>query len=100
MVTRKEKREQEKNANYFFELIKTMKHFFKDLQKQLNSVNDPRHQSYTTYDSDILLIMTILKNACNLESMRNMTNKFNKDEVIENLKKAFGKKDLDELPPL
>ncbi|MEL4027135.1 transposase family protein [Caldifermentibacillus hisashii] len=98
MVTRKEKREKEKEVNYLFELLKTQNHFFKNLNKLLKDVDDPRHQSYITYDTEVLLMMVILKNACNLKSMREMTNEFNKEECIKNLGKLLGNEDLEELP--
>ncbi|MDI6438780.1 hypothetical protein FCL43_023020, partial [Enterobacter hormaechei] len=43
-------------------------------------------------------MMVILKNACNLKSMREMTNEFNKEECIKNLGKLLGNEDLEELP--
>lgn len=98
MVTRKEKREQEKDTNYFFEFIKIKRHFFRDLNKKLKRVQDPRHSSYITYSCDIILLMVILKNACNLESMRGMTNQFNKQACIDNLKEILGLDTLTELP--
>lgn len=97
-MTRKEKREKEKNINYFFELLKIQRHFFKDFTEQLNRVKDSRHQSYITYSNDILLMMIILKNAFSLKSMRSMTEQFNKDEAIENMGKILGIKELGELP--
>jgi hypothetical protein len=36
-------------------------------------------------------MMVILKNACNLKSMREMTNEFNKEECIKNVGKWLGK---------
>src|SRR5699024_716786 len=42
--------------------------------------------------------MLILKNACNVTSMRGMTNQFNKEECIENVKKVLHLEELDELP--
>jgi len=98
MVTRKEKREREKDTNYFFELEKVRKHFFENLDYKFNEVNDPRHQSYVTYNSDVLLMMTILKNAFDLKSMRSMTDQFNKDECIHNFRKILGCSELKELP--
>jgi len=98
MVTRKEKREQEKDKNYFFEFLKIQKHFFKDFTGKLKRVEDRRHQSYVTYDCDILLFMVILKNACSLESMRDMTDSFNKEECIKNLYDFLGIETLEELP--
>ncbi|WP_346216870.1 hypothetical protein NSQ14_03395 [Caldifermentibacillus hisashii] len=92
MVTRKEKREKEKEVNYLFELLKTQNHFFKNLNKLLKTIDDPRHQSYITYDTEVLLMMVILKNACNLKSMREMTNEINKEECIKNVGKWWGMK--------
>ena len=74
MVTRKEKREMEKEVNYLFELLKTQNHFFKNLNKLLKDVDDLRHQSYITYDTEVLLLMVFekydqyepLKGICNI----------------------------------
>ena len=41
MVTRKEKREAEKNTNFFLEFIRIKNHFFKDLNEWLRGVKDP-----------------------------------------------------------
>ena len=98
MVSRKEKREHEKDTNYFFELMKIKNHFMKDLDVRLKNVKDPRHQSYITYNCDILLFMIILKNVSNLKSMRSMTNYFNKEECIDNVGKILGLETLEELP--
>lgn len=97
-MNRKEKRELEKESNYFFDLLKTKNHFFKNFDELLLKVDDPRHQSYITYDPDILLLVTILKNLFNMKSMRDMTEGFNKNECIENVKKILKKEDLEELP--
>lgn len=98
MVTRKERREQEKNKNYFFEFIKIQKHFYKDWNKKLKQVKDPRHQSYITYEPDIILMMVIMKNVCNIEAMRDMTDEFNIDTSIENLSTFLGIETLEEIP--
>lgn len=97
-MNRKEKRELEKDYNYFFEFLKIKNHFFENFDNLLLEVNDPRHQSYTTYDTDVLLLTTILKNVFNLDSMRSMTESFNRDECIENIRKILHKENLDELP--
>ena len=68
------------------------------MNNRLKKVEDPRHQSYITYDSELILFMMIMKNACNMKSMRHMTNQFNKDECIENMKKFFNLDTLVELP--
>ena len=97
-MRRKEKREREQHTNYFFEFEKIKRHFFKHFNEKLNQVRDPRHSSYITYDSDLLLLMIILKNICNLTSMRSMTDQFNKAECIENMGRVLGIEELDELP--
>ncbi|MGG3853941.1 transposase family protein [Caldifermentibacillus hisashii] len=98
MVTRKEKRNREKETNYFFEFLKIQKHFFKDLINNLKNVVDHRHQSYITYGPDVILFTMILKNMAGLKSMRNMSDSFNKDECIENVRKVLGLDSLEELP--
>ena len=98
MVTRKEKREREKTTNYFFEFIKIKNHFFKEFTNKLKKVKDPRNQSYITYGSEIMLFIVILKNIADLKSMRSMSNRFNKDECIENIRKVFNLEKLEELP--
>ncbi|MDC3426383.1 transposase family protein [Aquibacillus sp. 3ASR75-11] len=98
MATRKEKRDQETEVNYFIEFAKIKKHYFNELFVKLNQVKDPRHQSYIYYQCDVILLMMILKNACDLKSMRGMTSNFNKEECIKNIQKVIGLKELEELP--
>jgi hypothetical protein len=98
MATRKEKREQEKNTNYFFEIVKIKKHFFKELTSKLKSVKDHRHQSYIDYTTEVILFLVILKNMAALKSMRLMGESFNKEECIENICKILGLEELEELP--
>jgi len=64
----------------------------------LNAVKDPRHPSYIEYGTDVLLFSVIMKNACGIISMSNMTEKFNKEECIENMAKVLGYERLEELP--
>lgn len=98
MVTRKEKREQETETNYFFEFMKIQKHFFKELVIKLKKVKDHRSQSYITYGPDIILFTLLMKNAANLKSMRSMSSSLNKAECIENICKVLHLEELNELP--
>ncbi|MFA8438189.1 transposase family protein, partial [Pueribacillus sp. YX66] len=98
MLTRKEKRNREKNKNYFFDLLKIQHHFFKDFIKQLNKVKDPRHQGYITYGPETILYTILLKSIIGIDTMRNMTVHFNTDECIENVKTALSIDELEELP--
>lgn len=96
-VTREKKREKESKINFFEEFIKLQKHFFKDINKKLRSVKDPRHKSYVQYGTDAILFSVLMKNACGIESMSGMTEQFNREECIENMSRVLGC-ELEELP--
>ncbi len=98
MATRKERRKQEKETNYFFEFTKTQRHFFKDLIHKLKKVKDHRSKSYITYGPEVLLYTTLLKNVMGLTSMRSMSDALNTDECIENMRKTLQLDELEELP--
>lgn len=98
MATRKEKRVQEKETNYFFEFVKIQKHFFKEFTKRLKNVKDHRSQSYITYDAEVMLFTMLMKNMAGLKSMRNMSDGFNKEECIENIRQVLNVESLEELP--
>lgn len=97
-ITRKEKREKESKTNFFVEFIRIKEHFFQDITKRMKMVKDKRHKSYIDYEADILLFSVIMKNSCGLDSMCSMTQKFNKDECIENIAKVLGYESLENLP--
>lgn len=97
-MRRKEKRNREKDQNYFFEFIKIQQHFFKAFTSKLKRVKDPRAQGYITYGPDVLLFMVIVKNMANLKSMRSLSSNLNKDECIANIGKILGIEELEELP--
>ncbi|WP_270639600.1 hypothetical protein [Longibaculum muris] len=55
-MTRKEKRSLERN-NMFKEVLRVINHYFPDLFKIMNSVDDSSHQSYISYkQSDLLTV--------------------------------------------
>jgi hypothetical protein len=89
-ITRENKREKERKINFLEEFINLQKHFFKDLKKMLAAVKDPRHKSYIDYGAEIMLFSVLLKNACGIVSMTSMTEKFNKDECIDNVSRVLG----------
>jgi hypothetical protein len=96
--TRKEKREKEKEINFFEEFVNLQKHFFKDIFKNLKRVKDPRNKSYIEYETDVILFSMLLKNVFSIFSMSNMSEQFNKDECIENIAKVLGYEALEDLP--
>ncbi|QAA31705.1 transposase family protein [Clostridium manihotivorum] len=97
-ITRKQKREKEKEINYFGEFSKIKNHFFKDLNKKLAIVKDKRKQSYVTYTPEIILFTVIMKNVSGIVSMNKMTKDFNNDAVIENIAASLGYESLEEIP--
>lgn len=96
--TRKIKREKERAINFFAEFLKIKDHFFRDIMEKLRLVKDPRHQSYIKYDTDLLIFTMIMKNACSITSMSSMSERFNKEECIENMAIVLGYDSLEELP--
>jgi hypothetical protein len=98
LVTRKEKRDREKETNYFFEILKIQKHFFKEFINKLKNVKDHRSQGYITYDPEVLLFPMLMKNMTGLKSMRSMSDGFNKEECIENVSKVLRLETLEVLP--
>jgi len=99
MVTREELRiKKSKEENQLKELLKSMNHFVKSFRSNLHDIDDPRHQSYTKYEIEELLMTVVLKNICNIQSMREMTKEFNTNETIENYQMIFDKVEIDEIP--
>lgn len=97
-TTRKQKREKQKEINFFGEFIRIKKHFFKDIDSKFKNVKDKRHQSYIEYTPDIILFSVLMKNITSIESMNQMTTEFNTEECINNVAKVLGYDDLEELP--
>ena len=96
-LTRNKKRKLQEKDRGFIDFARIQKHMFPDLMKQLGDVQDPRHQSYTIYDTDTLLYPVILKNVFSLFTMRSMNEWFYDGNCRENLEKLTGK-DIPEMP--
>lgn len=98
-LTRAEKREIRRTLqNEIKEFIKIQAHYFPDLIQDIKNVMDKRHQSYITYEIEVILYMMILKNACSLESMQEMSDEFNIDECVKNIYKILGLEEKEYLP--
>ena len=65
--------------------------------RSTKKVKDKRHQSYITYGPETILYTILLKSVFGIKSMRSMTELFNKDECIENIRVVLGLKELNEL---
>jgi len=97
-MTRKQKRDLIKNKNIFKELVRVVKHFFPELIERLARVKDWRDTRYTTYQTDELLITILIGYMLGVGSMRNVSEKFNKDECIENIRQVLKKYDIEDIP--
>ncbi len=98
-VTRKEARKRLDQLNLACELAKTIRHFFPELVSMLRNLPDPRHPSYITYPSAILLMTRILSSLFYISSMRKASEEFNSATAIENIWTLCGESSAgEELP--
>lgn len=97
-VTRKDSRTHLEQFNLACEIVKVIRRFFPDLIAALKEVHDPRHQSYITYGSHVLLMTRILSAIFYISSMRKTSEEFNSEEIIENIGFVCGETELKELP--
>lgn len=87
-----------KETKAFRDLLKVQHHFFKTFNADLNKIKDPRHQSYIDYQMNQILYVPILKNICNIQTMREMTREFNVAGAVENLGIITDDDLLEEIP--
>jgi hypothetical protein len=80
------------------EFLKIQNHYFPYLIGDIKQVMDARHQSYITYEIEVILYLMILKNLCSILSMDEMNEAFNEDECVRNIYKILGLKEKDWLP--
>lgn len=92
------KRMKKKKDRGIVDFAMIQNHFFKELPKWIEQMEDPRNESYITYTQTDFIYMGILKNICSVESMRQMEEKFNEETCIETLSLLSGNKDLKEMP--
>lgn len=64
----------------------------------LKQVKDPRHQSYITYKSHVMLMTRILSSIFYISSIRKTSEEFNSERVIGNIRYLCNEKELSELP--
>ena len=96
-MNRREKREMKKEIEVFSDVVKIINQYFPYLTKKLEELTDVRHQSYVEYRMTVITITRLLGLICGLKSMRQMTERFNTKETIENISKLLGV-ELEELP--
>ena len=97
-VTKAKKRKAKKKDRGIVDFMMIMHHFFKELPKWIDEMNDPRNPSYTTYTQADLILMGLLKNVCAVKTMRSMEEEFNEEACIETLRLLSGDPNLEEMP--
>ena len=98
VITRAMKRELNNERSPITDLLKVKKHFFKDLDKSLNNVADPRHGSYTLYSPLELLMTSLLGNLMTIKTVTGVTENFNDEGCIENFRRIVNNSELSEMP--
>ena len=96
-------REQERirknlEKNPVAECNKIQKKYYPMLFEKFAGVKDPRHQSYIEYITKTMLGTLYYKCLGGIESMREMTRKFNDEQIVENLYLFLGERKKEFLP--
>ena len=95
-MTRAEKRELKRQLKKeIAEFLKIQNHYFPKLIEDIRNVMDARHQSYITYEIEVILYMMLMKNVCSIASMQEMNEAFNEDECVKNIYKILGLEERD-----
>ena len=88
---RKERRIQKKfEKNPIRELNKVQNRFYSQLFWKFSQTEDPRHPSYITYTNRMMLGTLYYKGIAGIDSMQEMTEKFNDEAVSKNLSVFIG----------
>lgn len=95
---RKAKREILDSAQLLEEVLKISRHYFPDFIHQLKQVTDPRNPSYITYPKELLLILRIIAAVFSVTSMRQISELFNHEICIKNIKNVVHLDTLQEMP--
>lgn len=80
------------------EFLKIQNHYFPYLIRDIKKVMDTRHQSYITYEIEVILYVMILKNICSIVSMQELNYEFNEAKCVKNIYKILGLKEKEYLP--
>lgn len=97
-LRKSKKRKIKKKDRGIVDFMMIQNHFFKELPKWINDMQDARHQSYIQYTQSDYVFMGILKNICSVQSMCQMEENFNEEECINTLRILSGNSELAEMP--
>ena len=97
-MNRAEKRELLKDENLLKGLVKVINNCFPELKQMLKKTESGRDTRYIRYGAEEIIVVRIFGFLMGLESMNQITEKFNRDECIENISKILKKEGMEELP--
>ena len=98
---RKERRIQKKfEKNPIRELNKVQNRFYSQLFWKFSQTEDPRHPSYITYTNRMMLGTLYYKGIAGIDSMQEMTEKFNDEAVSKNLSVLWVKRQRSMFPTM
>ena len=96
---RKERRIQKTlEKNPIVELNKVQNRYYPQLFWKFAQTEDPRHQSYILYTNQIMLGMLYYKGIAGIDSMQEMSEQFNHEEISKNLSVFMGEEEREYLP--
>lgn len=72
------------------DLFLVIHHYDKQLFLDMKKIKDPRCQSYITYPLEVMLVVRILAYCCHIESMAELNDDFNHENVIKNVSRICG----------
>ena len=81
------------------ELNKIQNKYYSQLFWKFAQTKDPRHPSYITYTNRMMLGTLYYKGIAGIDSMQEMTDQFNDDEVSKNLPVFMGETPREYVPP-
>ena len=84
--------------NPVVECNKIQKKFYPELFSKFSKVKDPRHQSYIGYTAKTMLGTMYYKSIGGIESMQEMTRKFNDEKTVSNIYTFIGDSEQKYLP--
>ena len=96
-VTRKEKREKDKETDLLKEIVTIMRQYFPELIDRFNLLTDERHKSYVEYEMKVIFVVRLVGLLISMKSMHEMTRTLNTEEAIKNIAQIC-KVELKELP--
>ena len=97
IIRKAEKRKVKLNQNLIEELMKIINCRFPELQEKFGIVKDVRQKGKVTYSIKLIVLVRLLALVCGVKTMREINEKFNTEEAIENVKLITGE-DIESIP--